>query len=170
MTDKLEKEISEEVGAFSSKRAPSNVTVTFDDDLFGPSPPTKSSKKKENKGADLFGDDDVFSQPPKPAPKSTAPKTTSVEDDSFSSAPTSSKKPKSEVNLFDKPPEDIFASGSSKTKDESNDLFAPSKGETKKLDDIFADSAPKKRGPQKTKKEVEKKTSPEEVDGVSHSV
>ena len=44
LADKLEKEISEEGGVFSSKKAPSKVKVALDDDLFG-SPPKPSHKK-----------------------------------------------------------------------------------------------------------------------------
>ena len=153
--------------------------MAIDDDLFSPPPPPTTSKKKEEKSSDLFGDDgDLFSSTSKPAPsKSATSKTTSppLDDNLFLSKPsaTGSKKIKKreENDLFDKPPEDIFASGSSvKRKDESGDIFAPTVGgeETKKLDDIFADSAPKKRASEKIKKEVEKKQPPqEEVDSVS---
>ena len=74
--------------------------------------------------ADLFGGDDLFF-PPSKAPPSTsskpapAKKTTVaalLEDNLFTSKPSSDKKTKTEDNLFNKPPENMFAgSGSSST-------------------------------------------------------
>lgn len=166
MADQIEREIDNEVGVFSSKKA---AKVNLDVDLFG-SPPSSLTKPPKKKEDNLFRDD-LFSSAPKPATKSpaTRKKASSVEDDLFSNKPTTGKKKTAEEDgLFDKPPEDIFASGSSKEKVETEDIFAPSKGnqETKNLDDIFAD-APKKRASQKTKKEAENKAAQEEVDGVS---
>ena len=106
-----------------------------------------------------------MSSKPAPAKKTAA---APLKEDLFASKPSGSKKTRAEDNLFDKPPEDIFTSGSSKAKRSTNDdIFAASKGgeDTKKLDDIFADAPPKKRTSQKTKKEVEKPPT-EEGDGV----
>ena len=164
MADKIEREIDDEIGVFSSKKA---AKVTLDDDLFG-SPPASSTKPSKKKD-DLFGDDDLFSSTSKPATKSPAAskKARPVEEDLFSSKPAGSSKKKGlEDSLFDKPPEDVFASASTKKEAMTDDLFAPSKASegTKKLDDIFAD-APKKRA---SGKAVEKKPhGEEEVDGVS---
>ena len=44
LVEKIEKEIAEEAGVFSSRKAPSKVKVALDDDLFG-SPPKPSQKK-----------------------------------------------------------------------------------------------------------------------------
>ena len=103
--------------------------------------------------ADLF-DDDLFSSSSKPS-SAAKKKTTgaSLEDDLFAAKP--SKPTKTEDSLFDKPPEDIFSSGSSKAKNATDDdIFAPSKrgDDVKKLDNIFADAPSKKRPSQKTKK------------------
>ena len=48
LADKIEREISDEVGVFSSRKAPSKVKVALDDDLFG-SPPRPSQKKETGK-------------------------------------------------------------------------------------------------------------------------
>ena len=50
MADKIEKEISDEIGVFSLRKAPSKVKVALDDDLFG-SPP-RPSQKKDTTGKD----------------------------------------------------------------------------------------------------------------------
>ena len=50
MADKIEREISDEIGVFSSRKAPSKVKVALDDDLFG-SPP-RPSQKKDTTGKD----------------------------------------------------------------------------------------------------------------------
>ena len=102
----------------------------------------------------VIGGDDLFSQPSKASisskPASTKKTTAAapLEDDLFTSKPSSGKKTKTEDSLFNKPPEDMFAAtGSSKAKNSAGDIFAPSKrgGEdSKKLDDIFADAPPKK--------------------------
>ena len=44
LAEKIEKQIAEEAGVFSSSKAPSKVKVGLDDDLFG-SPPKPSQKK-----------------------------------------------------------------------------------------------------------------------------
>ena len=52
--EKIEKEISEEIGVFSSRKAPSKVKVALDDDLFG-SPPKPSQKKDAGTDALVYG-------------------------------------------------------------------------------------------------------------------
>ena len=151
IVDELENEISRETGLFSSTKGTSKVAVSFGDDLFG------GGKESVLAGDtnDLFGGDTAGTASPavKPRP-SVVPKpeasqgdrsvpapALSAEDNLFSSPPVKTKPP---VDIFEAPPDDIFAS-SQEPKQPTDDIFSADKGgpSGRGLDDLLTTDSSK---------------------------
>lgn len=129
--DKLEREVAEETGIFSSRRGQEKLKV---EDLFG-------VVDAEGSG----GVDDLFSAV-RTLPKSRAQRDDDLFDIGTREPTTLAKTPSAPskmVDLFEAPPEDVFASTAQPSRNEV-DLFAPSKEEKRPavLDDLFAEVSP----------------------------
>lgn len=159
---RLESEIQDETGIFSTSLSKKVRVPTRDDDLFG------SIKVKPKLKSD--SDDDLFA-----APVTSKPKATKPSDSLFSTSPPSVSNPTQSLSqptatssVFDSPPEDIFApsTGSRQAAVGADDIFATSKATSgvadgsKKLDDLLG-------SPKKT---TVKKEAVEETDGRKVSV
>ena len=176
LIDRIENEISEETGVFSSKKGATKVTVTLDDDLFG-STKVDSGTARSGDFDDLFSEppqkprqpppkaakpqappaDDLFAAPPtKPKTTPTKAKATPTKDDFLTSdvqPPRTETKPKVEADIFDNPPDDIFATAkvtkvAKVDKDDifgssTSDIFSAGGRKSKGLDDLFAAEVPK---------------------------
>ena len=175
--DKLEGEIADETGLFSSKRGATKVSFALDDDLFEPAKEPSASRTGDR---DVFGQepDELFAtQKPKPAPKHAqalptddlfATKSGTVADDVFGKSKLGTKTDAQiQPDIFASPPDDTFSgSASSKTKTQgTDDLFSSVGGGQfasgikgsaglKGLDDLFADETPKPKKATRAEKVV----------------
>lgn len=140
----LEDEIKNETGLFSTSPT-KKVTVSIDDDLFGP--------KKQK-------DDDLFT------PVSVSTKPRKADDALFNSSSSAKSKPSAgtSASLFDKPPEDIFKSDPPRqVATGSEDIFASSykddrvvgSGANKKLDDLLGSPVKKSVKAKKAKEDTD---------------
>lgn len=131
LINRLESEIQNETGIFST--SPSKmVRVSIDDDLFG------SIKVKPRLKSD--SDEDLFaSTKPKPVKPGDSLFATSSKPPQPPSQPTAS-------NVFDSPPEDVFAPspGSRQAAVGADDIFASSKAATSgNLDELLGSTSKK---------------------------
>ncbi len=131
LINRLEDEIKQNTGIFSTSPT-KKIPVSVDDDLF-------ASMKTADPMKAAADDDDLFAPATSTKPKKGA-------SDLFGSSPPSKKPSKSAPaaagNVFDEPPEDIFASASSSRQAAigADDIFASSKDNKpkKQLDDLFS--------------------------------
>ena len=173
--DKIESEIAEETGPFSSKRGAAKVrfSLPVHDDLFESTKEPSTSKSGDRA---LFGQepDELFAtQKPRPASKTThiptdAAFATKPADDLFGEPPKLETKADAKIqpDIFAAPPEDVFsASASGKKTQDTDDIFSSTtvgqfgsgiKGSdgSKGLDDLFADATPKPKKASQSKEVV----------------
>ena len=184
------------------------MTVTLDDDLFGSTkvdsgvgrsgdfddlfsepppkprqPPPKAAKPQAPPTDDLFAEAPTKPKttPTKPKTTPTKPKSTPTKDDRFTSntqPPRTETTPRAELDIFDNPPEDIFATAkvtkvAKVDKDDifgssTDDIFSRGGRKSKGLDDLFATEVPKAKPTVKevkSEKVVSKEPKREDVGG-----